>query len=223
MIDKSALRDAATVIVLRDRTSVLMGQRGTSAAFMPGKFVFPGGAVDPTDAQVALSQLNETCETRLQSESNLPTGALTAAAIRELWEETGQIIGKQEPWRDVPDGWEEFAKTGHTPDPSALSFFFRAVTPHGRPRRFDARFFLADADALVTDPDDFSAAEDELSHLQWVPLKDARQFDLPFITKVVLAELMDHIAHGGPIKSVPFFRNDDEAHLISRLGDAGPL
>jgi len=47
-IDKTAVRDAATVIVLRDpdRPHVLMGQRGKTAAFMPDKFVFPGGAVD---------------------------------------------------------------------------------------------------------------------------------------------------------------------------------
>ncbi|MEO9865019.1 MAG: NUDIX hydrolase [Yoonia sp.] len=223
MIDKSALRDAATVIVLRDRTSVLMGQRGSSAAFMPGKFVFPGGAVDPGDSHVTLPPLNPTCENRLQSESDLPATALTAAAIRELWEETSQILGTSGRWDDAPADWADFAKTGFRPDPSPLSFFFRAVTPHGRPRRFDARFFLADAAALASDPDDFSTAEDELSHLQWVPLKDTRRFDLPFITKVVLAELIDHIDRDGPITSVPFFRNDDEAHLISRLGHADPL
>ncbi|MFP4406139.1 MAG: DNA mismatch repair protein MutT, partial [Rhodosalinus sp.] len=48
--DKSRVRDAATVIVLRDRDTrprILMGQRGSAAAFMPNKVVFPGGAVDP--------------------------------------------------------------------------------------------------------------------------------------------------------------------------------
>jgi 8-oxo-dGTP pyrophosphatase MutT (NUDIX family) len=65
MIDKTALRDAATVIVLRDNDRVLMGQRGKSAAFMPGKFVFPGGAVDSQDADVPLGALNPVCEDRL--------------------------------------------------------------------------------------------------------------------------------------------------------------
>jgi 8-oxo-dGTP pyrophosphatase MutT (NUDIX family) len=217
MIDKSAIRDAATVIVLRDRTSVLMGQRGKTAAFMPGKFVFPGGAVDPQDSQINMPPMNPQCAARLQSESALPNAALAAAGIRELWEETGQILGAPGGWDSPASGWEDFAATGHRPDPSRLSFFFRAVTPVGRPRRFDARFFLVNADALVSDLDDFSTAEDELSHLQWVKLHDARQFDLPFITKIVLAELIAHIARNEPIRSVPFFRNDDETHLITRL------
>ena len=80
-----------------------------------------------------------------------------------------------------------------------------------------------DADQLVTDPDDFSDAEDELSHLHWVPLQDARTLDLPFITEVVLAELAANLQNGGPPVTVPFFRNDDEAHLVTRLGGRSPL
>ncbi len=219
-MDKTAIRDAATIIVVRDGASVLMGQRGATAAFMPGKFVFPGGAVDDVDANVPMSPVGAPCDARLSEDSTRPVNALAAAAIRELWEETGQILGTPGPWDDAPQGWRGFAATGHVPNAAALSFFFRAVTPQGRPRRFDARFFLTQADALITDPDDFSGAEDELSHLQWVPLAQARSFDLPFITKVVLAELGAHLKRGGPIQSVPFFRNDDEAHLVSRLGGA---
>ena len=220
MSDKSAIRDAATVIVLRDRTSVLMGQRGKTAAFMPGKFVFPGGAVDQQDATVPLPAMDPQCTARLLSNSRILPSTLAAAAIRELWEETGQILGSPDIWHAPPLDWQEFAAAGHLPDATALSFFFRAVTPEGRSRRFDARFFLTDAAALATDPDDFSNAEDELSHLQWVPLQDARQFDLPFITRVVLAELIAHIARDAPIQSVPFFRNDDESHLVTRLDGA---
>jgi len=91
--------------------------------------------------------------------------------------------------------------------------------PKGRPRRFDARFLLADATDLVSDIDDFSGAEDELSHLQWVKLAEAREFDLPFITQVVMAELMAYVRGGRTIESVPHFRNDDEDRLVARLGD----
>lgn len=219
-MDKTAIRDAATIIVLRDTQTapaVLMGQRGATAAFMPGKFVFPGGAVDPNDAQVPTTSVSGLDRTRLALESSLPPVALAAAAIRELWEETGQILGHTQLWNDPPQGWRGFAQAGYVPHAAALQFFFRAVTPAGNPRRFDARFFLADAGDLQTDPDDFTKAEDELSHLQWVPLADARRFNLPFITQVVLAELGSHIKRGGPPASVPFFRNDDEAHLVTRL------
>lgn len=220
-MDKTQIRDAATIIVLRDaatRPAVLMGQRGTAAAFMPGKFVFPGGAVDPNDADVPVIPPDALNTTRLSEESTLAPGTLAAAAIRELWEETGQILGTRGAWTSAPQGWRGFAASGHLPNGAALEFFFRAVTPKGRTRRFDARFFLASAGDLVTDPDDFRNAEDELAHLQWVPLSDARKFDLPFITQVVLAELVTRIKRDDPPSSVPFFRNDDEAHLISRLG-----
>ncbi len=220
--DKTAIRNAATIIVLRrgPQPAVLMGQRGASAAFMPSKFVFPGGAVDAVDHTVPLRGLPAAEEASLLSDSDLPPTALAAAAIRELWEETGHVLGAPASWQDAPQGWRGFAATGHVPDASSLRFFFRAVTPKGRTRRFDARFFLAEAADLMTDPDDFCRAEDELSLLQWVPLAQARTFDLPFITEVVLAELVAHLADPDVPLTVPFFRNDDEAHLVTRLGGA---
>ena len=222
-IDKTAIRDASTVIVLRDRDSapqILMGQRGANAAFMPNKVVFPGGAVDQADAEIPLaSQINPACATRLAEQSPADRAhALAAAAIRELWEETGQILGQAGTWSvDPHPDWASFADRGFVPVAHPLQFVFRAITPPGRPRRFDARFFLVDADDLASDPDDFSAACEELSHLQWVPLKDVRDFDLPFITEVVLAEIAGRVTDRQAPKSVPFFRNDDEQSLFLRL------
>lgn len=224
IIDKTAIRDAATVIVLRDRNTspaVLMGQRGATAAFMPNKFVFPGGAVDAGDGAIDVALAPHT-KAQLAQDSRLAPNALAAAAIRELWEETGQIIGATADWPDAPQGWRGFAATGHRPAGDGLDFVFRAVTPPGRPRRFDARFFMVDATHLCSDPDDFDRAEDELSHLHWVPLKEARALDLPFITEVVLAEITASLTRG-PSQSVPFFRNDDEAHLVTRLRGRSPL
>ncbi|TCP60839.1 NUDIX domain-containing protein [Rhodovulum bhavnagarense] len=212
-IDGPPIRDAATVIVLRDAATaprVLMGQRGSGAAFMPNKFVFPGGAVDAADAGVPLAcPLNAACETRLRAETDPALApALVAAAIREVWEETGLIFGVPGAWdRPAPEGWEGFAASGHLPSPRGFHFVFRAITPPGRPRRFDARFFLVEAEAVVNDPDDFSGAQEELSHLQWVPLPEARGFDLPFITEVVLAEVARLSRQGLPPDSVPFFNN----------------
>jgi len=202
------VRDAATIILHRagpGGPAVLMGQRGAGAAFMPSKFVFPGGAVDAADAAVRLAApLNETCARRVGA------GPFAATAIRELWEETGLRLGTPaaaDPAAAVPPDWQGFLRDGLAPDASALTFVFRAITPPGRSRRFDARFFLADAAAVAGDPDDFSGAADELSHLRWVPLAEARGLDLPFITEIVLAEIAPLIASGGRPERVPFFDN----------------
>jgi len=228
-LDKTAIRNAATVIVLRQdqgETRVLMGQRGAKAAFMPNKFVFPGGAVDPEDTNIPLSaSIDALCAERLseQADPNL-IHPLCVAAIRELWEETGLILGTKGDWSSyVPEDWVTFAGRGYLPDASTLKFVFRAITPPGRPRRFDARFFMIDASAIASDLDDFSAACDELSHLSWIPLDEVRKFDLPFITEVVLAEVK---RHGDPSKApatVPFYKNNDEENLFIQLHGHKPL
>ena len=222
--DKTKIRNAATVIVVRnkhDNPSVLMGQRGVNAAFMPSKFVFPGGAVDDQDLSIDIKKsINEVCKNRLLKENeNGPWKSLVAAAIRELFEETGQIIGVEQDWLEPPSSWRGFAKTGYVPDASHLSFVFRAITPPGRPRRFDARFFLIQAEALQTDLDDFSMASDELSHLQWIPLTETKNFDLPFITQVVLAEIAGNLMNSGPPERVPFFQNTTEESLIYYINE----
>lgn len=221
--DKTAIRNAATVIVIRDRMSepsILMGQRGANAAFMPNKFVFPGGAVDATDARIPLATpLAAQCAERIAADIDPALAhAIPVAAIRELWEETGLILGTKGEWTgDVPADWETYAATGHMPHADPLQFVFRALTPPGRTRRFDARFFLLDADAIASDLDDFGAACDELSHLQWIPLTQARSFDMPFITEVVLAEVEARARDLAPPSSVPYFRNNDEESLFLRL------
>ena len=212
------IRDAATVILVRDAgtsPSILMGQRGKTAAFMPEKYVFPGGAVDGADADIAVTGLDPLSDDRLQRHgAGHAPATYAAAAIRELWEETGQCLARPGAW-DAPAGWEGFAARGLAPDASALRFFFRALTPPGPPRRFDARFFLADAAALASDPDDFSEAEDELNHLHWVNMADVRKLNLPFITQLVLAELENHLPRTDAPDRVPFVRNDDmESQVI---------
>ncbi len=213
------IRDAATVIVLRDadtRPRVLMGQRGKSAVFMPSKFVFPGGAVDAVDATIPLARAPAPdCAKRLEDQAT----ALINAAVRELWEETGLLLGTKDTRAaalEAPRGWRGYLATGHLPDGAALEYVFRAITPPGRPRRFDARFFLVEAAALASDPDDFSGAEDELSHLQWVALDEVRGFDMPFITEVVLSELTARV-EGRAAPGVPFFDNSTSESRFRRL------
>lgn len=223
--DKSAIRDAASVIVLRHdlphapEGAVLMGMRGAGAAFMPSKYVFPGGAVDAGDSTAPLfAPINAECHARLcqdlRSDSPLDPAnvaqALTAAAIRELAEETGLLL-QGGPAHTHP--WPSFDTARRMPSAANLRFVFRAITPPGRPRRFDARFFLCDIQDFDQDPDDFSNACDELSHLHWVALSQARQLDLPFITEVILTEITDPDRKAG----VPFFDNRGAEPRFIRL------
>ena len=197
------IRPAATVVLwrlYRHGPQVLMGQRGAGAAFMPSKFVFPGGRVDPEDHSAARPGfLTPYCARRLTllvpTDAPAPD-AIVAAARRELTEETGLTL----------------AATG---SPS-LRFVFRAITPPGRSRRFDARFLLADADGVDGDGEDFSAASGELQHLCWLDIAQARALDLPFITEVVLAEITALVA-GADQPGVPFFDNSGTTPQFRRI------
>lgn len=97
-----------------------------------------------------------------------------------------------------------------------MRFVFRAITPPGRSRRFDARFYLAPAQAVEGDLDDFSAASDELGHLHWIGLAQARALDLPFITEVVLAEVTA-LLRGQDQPGVPFFDNSGTVPTFRRI------
>ncbi len=184
-MDKSKIiRDAATVILLREMNGVphvLMGQRGAKAAFMPNKYVFPGGAVDEVDYSAVLEG---TADVRLGEKAV----GLYTAALRELLEETGLRL---------------------PPRMGGLRFVFRAITPEGRPRRFDARFFVAQAGDVLNDLDDFSEACDELSHLHWIALSEARGLELPFITSVVLSEVEALLKTPDVAHKAPFFYFED--------------
>jgi 8-oxo-dGTP pyrophosphatase MutT (NUDIX family) len=195
------IRAAATVVLWRTGEAgpeVLMGQRGAAAVFMPSKYVFPGGAVDAEDAAAgSTAALTAACRAGLAAfcPDNAPSAdTLAACALRELHEETGL--------RPAPD--------------AALRFVFRAVTPPGRTRRFDARFFLVSAAGVRGDAEGFSDATEELSHLHWIGLGAARALDLPFITEVVLAEVTALLS-GIEQPGVPFFDNSGPVPTFRRL------
>jgi 8-oxo-dGTP pyrophosphatase MutT (NUDIX family) len=203
-----------------------MGQRGRSARFMPSKFVFPGGALDPDDLALPIDNpLAPACTRRLSHRSERDLGlALCLSAVRETFEETGLAIGSPAAaaralLAEAPAAWRAYLSLGLLPRPGSLRFIFRAITPPTRPVRFDARFFLADAADVAGDLDDFTGAEDELAHLQWLTLPEARRLDLPFITTVVLAEVEARLAKPDwpADRPVPFFHHDEQGSHVDGL------
>ncbi len=210
-------KDAATLILV-DRSGavpkVLLGKRHHGHKFMPGKFVFPGGRVEPRDRLMPVAKpLHPHAEKILMQKTVRPSAAkaraIALAAIRETFEETGLLLGASlAKAAAVPPGpWTEFAKAGFYPDLSVLHFIARAITPSHRPRRFDTRFFSVDAGAIAHRVGNVVHADAELVELVWLPIEEARRLDMPTITGVVLAELEARVATGfGHDLPVPFYR-----------------
>jgi 8-oxo-dGTP pyrophosphatase MutT (NUDIX family) len=208
-------RDASTLIVLDrtgDKPKVLLGRRHHGHVFMPGKFVFPGGRVEPSDYATAVARpLDAEAERRLMMRLSRPSPAraraLAVAAIRELAEETGLFIGQKiaaAPAANAPSRSEGVAVM---PDLAGLFFVARAITPPRRLRRYDTRFFVADAGTIAHRIDGLVTAESELVELVWTPLAAARELDMVTVTKVVLVELEARLAEGlSHQQPVPFYR-----------------
>ncbi len=210
-------KDAATLVII-DRAGatpkVLLGKRHHAHAFMPGKFVFPGGRVDPQDGTMPVAKpLNPQVEMRLMREISRPSRtraqAIALTAIRETFEETGLLIGspiKDSP-RTPPGPWSEFASHGYYPDLSMLHLVARAITPPRYLRRFDARFFTVDSKEIVHRVDGVVHRDAELVELKWLTIDEALRLDLPDITSIILQEIQSRIFAGfRPELQVPFFR-----------------
>jgi len=213
-------KDAATLILV-DRSGnmpkVLVGRRHDKVVFMPGKFVFPGGRVDPGDNRVPVAApIPKALEKKLigGSPKIAPSRAraLAIAAIREACEETGLCLGKPLKRANgaatkLAGEWKPFADANLLPDPSGLYLIARAITPPGRVRRFDTRFFTADISAIAHRVEGVVHADAELVELVWVQLGSTSLADLHGMTKLVLKELDTRLA-AGPLShsaTVPFF------------------
>ncbi|HEY7901687.1 MAG TPA: NUDIX hydrolase [Caulobacteraceae bacterium] len=201
------VRHAATLIIVRRdgaQPCVLMGRRHGGHAFMPDKWVFPGGRIDPADYRApSASELRPEVAQRLQKTAGAARArALAMAAVRETYEEAGLLLAKPAKARSASKSWGAFLGKGAAPDLSALDFIARAITPPVSPRRFDARFFLADAAALLSldrEPDC-----GELDEIAWVDLDAALHLDLPSVTRYVLRELPLRLAD--PARLAPSLR-----------------
>ena len=223
------IRDAATLI-LCDRSHgalrVLMGKRSERQKFMPGKFVFPGGAVEINDRKMAVAgPLDDVVERKLltrtkQTSSDYARG-LALAAIRETFEETGLAVGVTDvgaPPETPGADWARFAATGVFPALDGLDFLARAITPPDRPRRFDARFFTADAALIAHEEKGVIGPDAELVELVWKTLDEALHLDIPNITRLVLGDLAALSA--GPVdrfRPRPLYRELNAKRLREEL------
>jgi len=208
-------RDAATVIIYRRRrgkVEVLMGQRNGKHRFLPRRHVFPGGRVDPTDSRVRSATGLSADVARRLTHGTTPARAraLAAAAVRETFEETGLIIGKPdpEPLRPAPANWKPFFDTGMAPSFENLVYVARAVTPHWRPIRFNARFFMLDERHITGD----LAGSGELLDLGYVPIAGTAALELPLVTTRVLELVEDLARDPGSLRHVAYFRHNGTGH-----------
>jgi 8-oxo-dGTP pyrophosphatase MutT (NUDIX family) len=211
-------RDAATLIIverLGRGARVLMGKRHASHKFMPSKYVFPGGRVEPEDRRMsAAGALDPNVEMKLMARVRRPSPgfarAIALAAIRETFEETGLALGLTDygsPERPPAGAWTRFAATGVYPALDDIDFLARAITPPGRTRRFDARFLVIDARLIAKRVDGVVHSEAEFVDLVWTRLDKARELDLPQITKLALRDLAEALEGGlDKRRPRPFYR-----------------
>jgi 8-oxo-dGTP pyrophosphatase MutT (NUDIX family) len=205
-------RDAATLVLCRrdqGEPQILVGKRAGGLKFMPNLYVFPGGRVDPADARAARAS-----DLRPEVLAKLALGttparahALAMAAVREMFEEAGLLVGQRATrrLRSRSESWGRFFAAGVVPALHGLDYIARAITPPGNPRRFDTRFFLADASHAHA-PDDLTSSG-ELLDLRWVALGRIRELPLPEATLMVIAEVEKRVAAPDPSRvPIPFAR-----------------
>lgn len=199
-------RDAATLVLVRRAAGgaeILMGRRRPDHVFMPNVFVFPGGRVDRADARIrAATELRDEIRDRLvKSCSTRRARTLALSAIRETAEETGLLVGIRaniEQKDDVAWAWRAFSRAGLAPALDTLDYVARAITPPGNPRRFHARFFVADGSKAHGR----LRGDGELAELDWIPVDGVKELPTAWITRFVANEVRQRL-DGGPARERP--------------------
>ncbi len=181
MTEQVPIRDAATVVLLRDGAAgieVWLLTRVRQMAFAAGMSVFPGGRVDDDDEHLPLHGA-DVAYIAVRFECDEPAAhGLIGAAVREIFEETGVLVtvppaDLSSARADVEGGRISFGgllrERGLAVDAGALRPWARWVTPAGETRRYDARFFIA----ALPEGVDASAVTTEASSAEWVAVDAA--------------------------------------------------
>lgn len=151
------------IVADRPGLEVLMLERNANMVFAGGMWVFPGGAVDPGEAdefEAFCDGLNDRAASAILG---VEAGGLAywVAAIRENFEETGLLLGRRydgSPLHGVDLSADRAALNERQCtfldvvkrhqlrlDTSAVHYVAHWITPLGSPRRFSARFFITSA------------------------------------------------------------------------------
>ena len=199
-------RAASTIVLARDASDadnafeVLLLKRPSTSRFAAGAYVFPGGTIDPGDAEPRLSA-------RLPDIAPETEPAAVFAALRELFEETGLLLTTERPdaeelahmRRELLDNSLSFGTMLEEHDLSFGSldvcYFARWITPAKFARRYDTRFFVTalPADQFEFEPD----LTDEIDDFVWltparaVELFGCGRLPMLFPTRVTLQDLVE--------------------------------
>jgi len=216
------IRDAATVMLIREAEPpgrsplVLLLGRPARAKFAPGIEAFPGGSVDEADRDPAWgSHFASGLTASWDGRADLP---VRIAAIRETFEECGVLLAKDldgRPCRSAQVADLALARdriragepslfrsaitlSGLLPAVDGIVFCANWVTPEGLPRRFDARFFLAELPAGQEPlPDPLGEHES----LRWVDPATALEEGLQGLTQLLppTRAVLEELAKAGTI------------------------
>jgi glyoxylase-like metal-dependent hydrolase (beta-lactamase superfamily II)/8-oxo-dGTP pyrophosphatase MutT (NUDIX family) len=211
-------RPAATILLLRECATpgapeVFMLQRTAKAAFLPGAYVFPGGALDPDDGSArAAGRMRGLDDAQASARLGIPSGGLAywVAAARECFEESGILLAHREDGSPVDPArvaelepqraplnagtlsFSELLETeGLYIHAQEIAYYSHWITAPGRPRRFSTRFFVACAPAGQEGAHDRT----ETVHSVWVSPRQAlernqkKEIELIYPTRSTLADL----------------------------------
>lgn len=186
-------RDAATVMLVRAGgrgLEVYLLRRAPSMRFAPGMYVFPGGSVDPRDAdhQIGWTGPAPSVWARLLRTSEPLARSLVCAAVRETFEESGVLLAGASEHEVVADtrgdDWEadrlalidrslsftEFLdRRGLLLRADLLRPWSQWITPAVEPKRFDTRFFAA----VLPEGQQTRDVGGEADHVVWMRPADA--------------------------------------------------
>ena len=175
----------------------LMGRRHVDSEFMPGYFVFPGGAVDRADRRAGAASALDLDQLGAMGVGGnaAAAAALGVAAVRETYEETGIMIAAPGDVGGVRGAtFDEMRRRGVAPALGRLVYLGRAITPTFSPIRYHARFFLT---RLRPGPVDLGG-DGELGDLAWVPLAEVASLPTIGVTRF-MAEFAAEIIRRAPI------------------------